>query len=77
MLCARLEDDVERGVDILGGEKVESPTDEVGVPYPGLFPVANTGATEDIGLPREIGTVRLEEMIELSVCGRGATTPIP
>ena len=61
----------EMGVDdSLGGEKMdESAIEEIGVPYPGLLldTEENTGATEEIGFPIEIGTEMFEETIELSV----------
>jgi len=56
--------------DNFGGEKMdESAIEEIGVPYPGRLLEAeeNTGATEEIGFPREIGIDMFEETIELSV----------
>ena len=61
----------EMGVDDnFGGEKIdESAIEEIGVPYPGLLldTEENTGATDEIGFPREIGIDMFEETIELSV----------
>ena len=61
----------EMGVDDnFGGEKMdESAIEEIGVPYPGrLFDTEEkTGATEEIGFPREIGMVMFDDAVELSV----------
>ena len=57
----------------------ESAIEEIGVPYPGLLfeTEENTGATDEIGFPRETGTAMVEDTVALSVWGKGATIPIP